>query len=90
MKNDTVTSSKITWTIYHADWEDNAGWYCADGDGLIVVEAKRCGCFVLKQETEFLASFKTLAEALEGGQMMLANDYNEIFQSVRHHKETIA
>ena len=86
MKYETIDSSKITWTIYPADqWEDYTHSYCADGDGLIVIEAKRCGCFVLKQEIEFLASFKTLTEALEGGQMMLANDYNEIFKSARHH-----
>jgi hypothetical protein len=85
MKLKTINSSKITWTIYPADsWEDFTESYCADGDGIVTIKAKKCGCFVLSDELEFLASFKTLSEALEGGQMWLANDYNEVFQAVRH------
>jgi hypothetical protein len=86
MQFKTIDSSKITWTIYPADsWEDFTESYCADGDGLVTIKAKKCGCFVLSDELEFLKAFDTLAEALEGGQLWLANDYNEVYQEVLHH-----
>jgi hypothetical protein len=87
MKLQTINSSKITWTIYPADtWEGYIEQYCADGDGIVTIKAMHCGCFVLSDEIEFLASFKTLTEALEGGQMWLANDYPWIFEEAQHHE----
>lgn len=91
MKLQTINSSKITWTIYPADaHSDFLESYCADGDGLVQVKQTPTGRFELFDEMERLASFDTLAEALEGGQMWLANDYNEVFQSARHHQEVQA
>ena len=88
MKLQTIDSSKITWTIYPADEDsDFLESYCADGDGLVQVKQNKQGRFDLYDEMEQLASFDTLAQALEGGQMWLANDYNEVFQSARHHNE---
>ena len=88
MKLKTIDSSKITWTIYPADEDsDFLESYCADGDGLVQVKQNKQGRFDLYDEMEQLASFDTLAQALEGGQMWLANDYNEVFQSARHHNE---
>ena len=88
MKLKTIDSSKITWTIYPADEHDDfLESYCADGDGLVQVKQNKQGRFDLYDEMEQLASFDTLAQALEGGQMWLANDYNEVFQSARHHNE---
>jgi len=88
MKLQTIDSSKITWTIYPADEDsDFLESYCADGDGLVQVKQNKQGGFDLYDEMEQLASFDTLAQALEGGQMWLANDYNEVFQSARHHNE---
>jgi hypothetical protein len=84
MKFETINSSKITWTIYPSnEWDDSTAEYCADGDGLVTIKAKKCGCFVLFDEIEFLASFKTLPEALEAGQNWLANDYPEIFEEAQ-------
>lgn len=86
MKLQTIDSSKITWTIYPADsYELFSDQYCADGDGIVTVKAMKCGCFVLSDEIDFLASFKTLAEALEGGQSVLANDYPWVFEESQHH-----
>lgn len=91
MKLQTIDSSKITWTIYPADEDsDFLESYCADGDGLVQVKQNKQGRFDLYDEMEQLASFDTLAQALEGGQMWLANDYNEVFQSARHHQEVQA
>ena len=91
MKLQTINSSKITWTIYPADdHSDFLQSYCADGDGLVQVKQTPTGRFELFDEMERLASFDTLAEALEGDQMWLANDYNEVFQSARHHQEVQA
>ena len=88
MQLQTIDSSKITWTIYPRDEDDSfLESYCADGDGLVQVKKNKQGRFELYDEMEQLASFDTLAEALEGGQMWLANDYNEVFQSARHHNE---
>jgi hypothetical protein len=87
MKLKTIDSSKITWTIYPAD-EYSLESYCADGDGLVQIKSNKSGSFDLYDELELLANFTSLSAALEGGQMWLANDYNEVFQSVRHHNET--
>jgi hypothetical protein len=87
MKLKTINSSKITWTIYPGDsYEMFTEQYCADGDGIVTVKAMKCGCFILSDELEFLASFKTLTEALEGGQMWLANDYPWVFEESQHHE----
>ena len=87
MRLKTINSSKITWTIYPGDsYEMFTEQYCADGDGIVTVKAMKCGCFILSDELEFLASFKTLTEALEGGQMWLANDYPWVFEESQHHE----
>ena len=87
MRLKTINSSKITWTIYPGDsYEMFIEQYCADGDGIVTVKAMKCGCFILSDELEFLASFKTLTEALEGGQMWLANDYPWVFEESQHHE----
>lgn len=91
MKLQTIDSSKIKWTIYpaeeHSEFLES---YCADGDGLVQIKKNQSGRFELFDEMEQLASFDTLIEALEGGQMWLANDYNEVFQSARHYQEVQA
>lgn len=87
MHFDTIDSSKITWTAYPAEaWEDFTTEYCADGDGLVTIKALKKGGFVLSDELEVLKTFDVLADALEGGQMWLANDYNDVYQERLHHK----
>jgi len=86
----TIDSSKITWTIYPGDLGCNVRSFCADGDGMVVVEEYADNIYALYDQDErlgFWRDVKTpdqLAKILEIAQDYLQANYQEVYEDAMH------
>lgn len=86
----TINSSKITWTIYPGDLGCNVRSFCADGDGMVVVEEYANNVYSLCDQNDRIQTWtdvKTsdrLVEVLEIAQAYLAKNYPEVYEDAMH------
>jgi hypothetical protein len=86
----TIDSSKITWTIYPGDLGCNVRSFCADGDGMVVVEEYADNVYALCDQNDRLQMWRDvvtpeqLAAILEVAQAHLEANYPEVYESAMH------
>lgn len=61
-------------------WQNMDGIYCADGDGLVTVQAIS-DHFILAEQGEVVSVHHTLREALFAAQAILAADYPAVYET---------
>lgn len=86
----TFDSSKITWTIYPGDLGCNVRSFCADGDGMVVVEEYADNVYALCDQNDRLQTWhnvetpEQLAAILEVAQTHLEVNYPEVYEGAMH------
>ena len=86
----TIDSSKITWTIYPGDLGCNVRSFCADGDGMVVVEEYANNVYALYDQNERLELWRDVetpdrvAKILEIAQAHLEANYPEVYEDAMH------
>jgi hypothetical protein len=86
----TFDSSKITWTIYPGDLGCNVRSFCADGDGMVVVEEYADNVYALCDQNDRVQVWRDvetpeqLAAVLEVAQAHLEANYPEVYESAMH------
>ena len=86
----TIDSSKITWTIYPGDLGCNVRSFCADGDGMVVVEEYADNVYALCDQNDRVQVWRDvetpeqLAAVLEVAQAYLEANYPEVYESAMH------
>jgi hypothetical protein len=86
----TIDSSKITWTIYPGDLGCNVRSFCADGDGIVVVEEYADNVYALCDQNDRVQVWRDvetpeqLAAVLEVAQAHLEANYPEIYEDAMH------
>lgn len=64
--------------IFGLVWQLMGDFYCADGDGIVTVDANT---FEVSDQGEPIAKFDNLREALFAAQSYLAATYHDIYES---------
>jgi hypothetical protein len=64
------------------EWMCIDGYYCADGDGIVVVVDDEHGAFQVLDQGDPIAEFDNLQDALAAAQMQLATEYPAIYRDV--------
>jgi hypothetical protein len=86
----TIDSSRITWTIYPGDLGCNVRSFCADGDGMVVVEEYADNVYALCDQFDRIQVWRDVsttdrvAEILEIAQAHLEANYPEAYESAMH------
>jgi hypothetical protein len=86
----TVDSSRITWTIYPGDLGCNVRSFCADGDGMVVVEEYADNVYALCDQFDRIQVWRDVAttdrvnEILEIAQAHLEANYPEVYEAAMH------
>lgn len=86
----TIDSSQITWTIYPGDLGCNVRSFCADGDGMVVVEEYADNVYALCDQNDRIELWRDvetpeqLAAILEVAQEHLRVNYPEVYEDAMH------
>lgn len=67
--------------IFGLLWQANGNYYCADGDGLVVVEFDGHGNFYVADQGDLVGKFDSLRAALMCAQSTLAANYPAVYES---------
>jgi|GEM_PF-3395443 len=86
----TIDSSLITWVIMRGDLGCNVRSFCADGDGMVVVEEYADNIYALYDQDKRIQLWRDvetpeqLAAVLEVAQAHLDANYREAFENAMH------
>jgi len=67
--------------IFGLLWQATGNYYCADGDGLVVVEFDGHGNFYVADQGDLVGEFDSLRAALMCAQSTLAANYPAVYES---------
>jgi hypothetical protein len=62
-------------------WQPINGFYCADGDGIVVVAFDGHGNYMVTDQGDPISTHATLREALLAAQRQLATEYPAIYEA---------
>lgn len=62
-------------------WQPINGFYCADGDGLVVVAFDGHGNYLVSDQGDPISSHTTLRDALMAAQAQLMAEYPAVYES---------
>lgn len=85
--NGWFTDGDVEFDINNTDifglmWQATGNYYCADGDGLVVVEFDGHGNFCVADQGDLVGEFDNMRAALMAAQATLATNYPAVYESI--------